>query len=472
MFSARLNDLRHTTSFRLGLLFVGLFGAASLLLFGFVYSQTLHYVSHEIDAWLSRESIGRASMNAGELARSLDARTTTEPDRDRPIALFRPDGTWVAGDRAIMPAPLPPMDRPFHLTMQRDGEAAPFRGIIHRLASEDILLVAQDMRRVDGFRVALLSSSLWAGGAALLLGLIGAVVAGTGALGRLDRVTSTTEHIINGDLSRRLPSDGRGGDLDRLVQVVNRMLDEIERLMHEVRGVTEDIAHDLRTPLTRLLAGLERVQRRGSSTSDFKIVIDEAIAEAKGILTTFAALLRIAEVESGARRSGFKLFDLNTIASDVVELYEPVAESKDTALLLETSDAICAEIIGDSSLLFEALSNLLDNAIKYSPPGSKVSVRVLATDDRLGIEVTDTGPGIPEAEREAVLRRFHRIDKSRTAPGSGLGLSLVAAVAKLHDFQLTISDALPGCRISICGDRQLLGSDRTQAIEQQITATT
>lgn len=468
MFSVRrLGDLQHTTSFRLGLLFAGLFGATTLLLFGFVYSQTLNYVSHEIDAWLSRESIGRATMNAGELGRSLDARTTTEPDGDRPIALFRPDGTWVAGDRTVMPAPLPPVDRPFHLTMQRGGERAPFRGIIHRLASGEILLVAQDMRRVDGFRTALLSSLLWAGGAALLLGLIGAVVAGTGALGRLDRVTRTTEQIIDGDLSHRLPSDGRGGDLDRLVQVVNRMLDEIERLMHEVRGVTEDIAHDLRTPLTRLLAGLERVQRRGSSTSDFELAIGEAIAEAKEILATFAALLRIAEVESGARRAGFKHLNLNIIAADVVELYEPVAESSGTSLGLETSGSTDADIVGDSSLLFEALSNLVDNAIKYSPPGSRVYVRVIATESRLGLEVNDTGPGIPEAEREAVLRRFHRIDRSRTAPGSGLGLSLVAAVAKLHDLELTIGDAHPGCRITLCANR-----DYKQAGDQQITLKT
>jgi signal transduction histidine kinase len=454
MFSVRLRDLRRTTSFRLALLFAGLFGAASLLLFGFVYTRTLDYVSQDIDRWLVRESVGRATTPAGEIERILNARTDAEPDKSRPIALFSPDGRQLAGDPATLPLPLPTVDQPFHLTMSRDGDLAPFRGMIHRLPSGEILLVAQDLRGIRGFRAALLSSLLWSGAAALLLGLVGAGVAGAGALGRIDRVTRAIEGIVDGDLSRRLPTDGRGGDLNRLVQVVNRMLDEIERLMQEVQGVVENVAHDLRTPLTRLLAGLERVRRRQSSAAEYELAVGEAIEDTKEILATFAALLRIAEVESGARRAGFKPFSLNAVASDVVELYEPVAESKGISVLLQTTDAADAGIVGDSSLLFEALSNLLDNAIKYSPAGSHVSLRVLAGAGQLGMEVSDSGPGIPEAEREAVLRRFYRLDKSRAAPGSGLGLSLVAAVAKLHDLHLSIGDAHPGCRITIWGNRE------------------
>jgi signal transduction histidine kinase len=453
MFSVRLRDLRQTTSFRLALLFAGLFGAASVLLFGFVYTCTLDYVSRDVDNWLVRETLGRASTPVGDLVRILNARTAAEPDKSRPIALFSADGHRLAGDSAVLPSSLPAADQPFHMTMSRDGELAPFRGMIHRLPSGEILLIAQDMRGIRGFREALLSTLLWAGAAVLLLCLVGAGVAGAGALGRIERITRAIEGIVNGDLTRRLPTDGRGGDLDRLVQVVNRMLDEIEGLMHEVQGVTEDIAHDLRTPLTRLLAGLERVRRRGGSASEYELAVDDAIEETKEILATFAALMRIAEVESGARRAGFRPLSLNAVALDVAELYEPVAESKGMSVLLETVDKADAEIVGDSSLLFEALSNLLDNAIKYSPAGSRISLRVLATDGQLGIEVSDSGPGIPEADRDAVLRRFHRLDKSRTAPGSGLGLSLVAAVAKLHDLHLAIGDAHPGCRITIWRDR-------------------
>jgi signal transduction histidine kinase len=456
MFSVRLSDLAQTTSFRLGLLFAGLFGAASLFLFGFVYSRTFDYVSHDVHGWLAREIVGRAVTPAADLERALNARAAAEPDKTRSIALFDSNGRWIAGDPATLPSPPPPEGQPFRLTMRRNDIDAPFLGMAHRLPTGEVLLVARDMRDVQGFRATLLSSLLSAGAVALLLALIGATITGMGALDRIDRVTRAIERIIGGSLSERLPSDGRGGDLDRLIQVVNRMLDEIERLMHEVKGVTENIAHDLRTPLTRLLAGLERVRRRGATVAEYEAAVDETIVEAKEILSTFSALLRIAEVESGARRAGFSSLDLNTVAADVVELYEPVAEGKGISLWLAAAGETSAEVIGDSNLLFEALSNLVDNAIKYSGSGSRVVVRVLATEGRLGVEVSDTGDGIPEAEREAVLRRYHRVDRSRTAPGSGLGLSLVAAVAKLHELHLAIEDGSPGCRITLWWDRNAL----------------
>jgi signal transduction histidine kinase len=354
-----------------------------------------------------------------------------------------------------LPQGAPPFDQPFLFTVQQGSEAAQFRGIVHPMPTGEALLVAQDMRGAQAFRQAMLSALLPAAAAALLFGLAGAVVAGRGALGRIERVTRTIERIVNGNLSERLPSNGRGGDIDRLIAVVNGMLDEIERLVHEVKGVTEDIAHDLRTPLTRLLAGLERVHRRATSAAEYETAmgaIGAAIIETKGILATFAALLRIAEVESGARRAGFTTVDLNAVATDVAEFYEPVAEAKGISLSLEPAAAGSANAAGDPSLLFEAISNLVENAIKYSPSASSVRMRVVATRDRVGVEVSDSGPGIPAEQRDIVLRRFHRLDRSRAMPGSGLGLSLVAAVAKLHEFHLAIEDAHPGCRIVLWSD--------------------
>src|SRR5205807_1257791 len=218
------------------------------------------------------------------------------------------------------------------------------------------------------------------------------------------------------------------------------------------KGVTDEIAHDLRTPLTRLLAGLERARRRAHSVAEYGGAVDEAIAETRGILATFGALLRIAEVEAGARRAGFTTLDLNTLAADVSDFYEPLAERKGISLLLE-AEGTPAEIAGDPSLLFEAISNLVDNAIKFTPPGGQVILRILDGSDRLGFEVCDTGPGIPEAERNAVLQRFHRAERSRHTPGSGLGLSLVAAVARLHGLHLVIDDAGPGCRVRLWRDQ-------------------
>jgi len=192
---------------------------------------------------------------------------------------------------------------------------------------------------------------------------------------------------------------------------------------------------------------------RGAAYADrhvepFLEQVDEAIVEIRDLLATFAALLRIAEVEAGARRAGFTTVDLATVAEDVAELFEPVAESHGISLSLKIGRDMPA-ITGDPSLLFEAIGNLVDNAIKYTPPGGRVTVRTYTTDHRLGIEVSDTGPGIAAAERNAVLRRFHRTEKSRNTPGCGLGLSLVAAVANLHGLHLVIEDAGPGCRVTL-----------------------
>jgi signal transduction histidine kinase len=448
MSSVGLSDIPRTTSFRLALLFLGLFGTASLTLFGFMYWQTAGYVSRGVDGWLKNEMASRVATHSSERLRQLNERAALDPDGHRPMALFAESGQWLAGTPATLPSPLPPMDQPFHFTLSRGGEAAPFRGTLHRLASGGVLLVAQDMREIHQFRDLLLGAMASGGLVVLVLGMTGAAIVGAGALGRIDGVTRAIEHVIEGDLSKRLPSRGTSGDLNRLIHVVNRMLDEIERLIHQVKGVTDDIAHDLRTPLTRLLAGLERVHRRGGTAEEYGAAVEDAIVETRGILLTFGALLRIAEVEAGARRAGFILLDLTTLAADAADFYEPLAERKGVALSLEIAPAP-AMMPGDPSLLFEAIGNLVDNAIKFTPPKGRVVLRVIASDDHLGFEVSDSGPGIPLAERTAVLRRFHRAEKSRHTAGCGLGLSLVAAVAKLHGLKLTIDDVVPGCRVRL-----------------------
>jgi signal transduction histidine kinase len=445
------------------LLFLALFGTASLSLFGFLYWQTADYLARGVDDWLAREIGSRASADPAELNRQIAGRKILDPGGRRPFALFDATGHWIAGGVATLPSPLPAMDQVFDFSLQRGGELVAFRGIAHLLPSGDIFMAAQDMRESGEFRDLLIGAMASSGLVVLVLGLTGAAMIGAVALGQIDRVTQSIERIVNGDLSGRLPSGGRGGDLNRLIRIVNRMLDEIERLMGEVKGVTEDIAHDLRTPLTRLLGGLERAHRRADSVEEYAAAVDEAIAETKGVLVTFGALLRIAEVEAGARRAGFAAVDLVTVAADVAELYEPVAESKGIALSRETDEGNgSAEIAGDPSLLFEAISNLVDNAIKFTPAGGRVMLRILNAGNRLGIEVTDTGSGIAEAERHAVLRRFHRIDKCRHTPGSGLGLSLVAAVAKLHALHLAIEDAEPGCRVTLWRDRAALRDSAPQ----------
>jgi signal transduction histidine kinase len=460
----RTLDLLRTTGFRLALLFLTLFAAASLILFGFLYWQTAFYLTSRVDAWLSREqTVWLAARAPAELAQRLNDRAARDPEGQRPFAIFDRDGNRIAGGRVSLPTPLPPMNVPFEFSIDRAGESEPFRGLAGRLPSGAILLVSQDVREMREFRELLLRAMAWGGVMFICVGLVGAVVTGAGALRRIEGIAGAIERIVNGHLAERLPTHGKDGDLDRLVHVVNAMLDDIERLMHEVKGVTDGIAHDLRTPLTHLLAGLERARRRAASADEYAAAVEDAIIETKGILSTFGALLRISQVEDGARRAGFKTVDLATVAADVTEFYEPLAEAKDVSLSLETKGP--AEMEGDPNLLFEALGNLVDNAVKFTSAGGRVVVQICRPDGELTVSVADTGPGIPVEERESVLRRFYRAEKNRRTPGSGLGLTLVAAVARLHGLALAIDDANPGCRVTL---RQNHGQGKQKVSEHRV----
>jgi signal transduction histidine kinase len=447
----RLTDLPRTTSFRLALLFLLLFGAASLVLFGFLYRETNGYLMRMADDWLRREQVGFAQMEEAAFFDRLRAHVIADSAVERPFTLFDASGHWIAGNHLdVSPRLLvsAPSDRPFNFAVTDNGQSLAYRGMVHRGPSGNLLLIAQSVSGANQFDAVLIHALLVGGLVTGCLGLFGAAVAGADAVRRIDAVTDATQRIVAGDLSRRLPVHGRTGDLDRLAHVINGMLDEIERLIHEVKGVCDNIAHDLRTPLTRLLAGLERAHRRACTREAFATAVEDAIVETRAVLRTFSAMLRISEVESGARRIGFTSVDLAQVVTDVAEFYEPLADEKGVSLDWRP-DGAAVTLAGDPSLLFEAIGNLVDNAIKFTPSCGHVTLCTLSDPDRIGVEVSDTGPGIPSEERNAVSRRFYRLEQSRSAPGSGLGLALVAAIARLHGMQLLIADATPGCRITL-----------------------
>jgi len=451
MCSVRLVDLPRTTSFQLALRFLLLFGAASLALFAFLYWQTANYIAVRTDDWLVRaQAIFSESDEAG-LRQRLGAYLVAAPSLERPLTLFDAAGRRLAGSMLDLPAAkiaTLPHDRLTEFTIRQGNRTTTFRAILHQRASGEVLLVARDMDDAHTFDRILIDAFIWGGLFTAVLGLVGAAIVGAGSVRRIDAITRAIQRIVSGDLSERLPTQGRRDDFDRLAVVINGMLAEIERLMQEVKGVCDNIAHDLRTPLTRLLAGLERTRRRSGPIEDHAFAIDEAIAEMRGVLKTFAALLRISEVESGARRAGFTDADISEVLADAVELYEPAAEASGIRLWLAPQDNP-AVIRGDPNLLFEVVANLIDNALKFTQRGGCVTVRGFAGNGTIGFEVEDTGPGIPVAERDAVQRRFYRTEASRHTPGSGLGLALVVAVARLHGMDLTIASANPGCRITI-----------------------
>ncbi|WP_428493273.1 sensor histidine kinase [Rhodopila sp.] len=466
----RLVDLPRTTSFQLALRFLLLFGAASLILFGFLYWQTAVYVRGRVDDWLTREQSVFGPMERDNLLRRLTAHVVADPTLERPFTLFDGSGQRVAGTTLDLPVGMlaaMPQDVAMAFDLARGGQDIKFRGILHRRPAGELLLIARSMEGQRKFAAVLIDAFVWGALFTTLLGLIGAAIVGADSVRRIDAVTRAIRRIVGGDLSERLPTHDRADDLDRLAVVINDMLGELERLMREVKGVCDNIAHDLRTPLTRLLAGLERSRRRNGSTEDYAAAIDEAVQETRGVLNSFAALLRIAEVESGARRTGFLDTDLREVLADVAELYEPAAEQAGVRLRLIADGGAPLVMRGDPSLLFEAVGNLVDNALKFTPRGGCVTLRVVSGTGGIGIEVVDTGPGIPRDEQDAVLRRFYRAEASRQTPGSGLGLALVAAVARLHGMDLAISDARPGCRVTLV---RLDASDDGAAVVTQAVA--
>jgi signal transduction histidine kinase len=262
-------------------------------------------------------------------------------------------------------------------------------------------------------------------------------------LRRVELVNRTSERVMAGNLSDRVPVGGSGDEFDQLAANLNRMLDQIERLMTAMREVTDDVAHDLKTPLARLRARLELALIGPADGGEPKEAIRAAIDEADRLLATFNALLGIAEAEAGAGRDRMSVLDLSEIARTAVEFYEPVAEERGFSLTLEAEPGV--RIRGDRHLLSQALANLIDNALKYAG-GGEVSVRVLECDGHAALEVADRGPGIPEADRESVFDRFVRLEPSRSTPGNGLGLSLVRAVAHHHDGTAALADNRPGLR--------------------------
>ncbi len=445
----RLIDLRRTTSFRLATLFLAMFGVVSLLLFAYLYVEITGFETERVDDWLLREHAALVRESPEELVRRFNHQSQFDPLHQRPFALFDTQGRHVAGGYPGDRPALPYFNKPFSMRLELADRHPPGRCIAAQIPDGRTALLCQNIRELDHFDEELLHALLSAGVLMLLAGLAGAAIVGVGAVRRLDAVTRSIEEIVAGNLSRRLPLHAKQDDIDRLVGVVNSMLDEIERLMHEVKGVCDAIAHDLRTPLTRLMAGLERAQRRAASEHDYRTALDDAIVETGGVLRTFNALLRISEIESGARQETFVAVDLATVADDVVEFYEPTADEKRLTLDYRRPAPGTFKVQGDPNLLFEALANLVENAIKFAPEAGHVSGELFRDPAGFGITIADDGPGIAPEERQAVLRRFYRAETSRHTPGSGLGLSLASAVAGMHGMSIRFNDVPAGCSVTL-----------------------
>jgi len=288
----------------------------------------------------------------------------------------------------------------------------------------------------------------WASLGALMLAVLGGLLARRTVLRRVETINRTATAIVQGDLSRRVPTQGSSDEFDQLVRTINAMLQQIEHLVEGVRNASNVVAHDLRTPLAELRTRLEALIRAHPPEYATYDEIHKAVDDIDRIINIFNALLRLAEIESGIRRSGFRTVDLTEVTTQVAELYGALAEEKGVTLTFQVSPGI--QVLGDPNLIAQAVGNLLDNAIKFTPSQGKVSLRVAQSAEGLvEIEVSDNGPGIAKAERASVTKRFYRGDRRAAMEGTGLGLSLVDAVAHLHGGTLSLSDKSPGLAASL-----------------------
>jgi signal transduction histidine kinase len=447
--SVRLPDFARTSTFRWTLAIAGAFVLYTSALFGFVYWQTASYLISENDVLLAQELRVFAANAPQERLEQIDDRLSKDPRHVKVAGLFGADGRRIAGNIESLPPGLAPDVPAVAVIVRLEGGERQNQKVklaAHPLPSGEVIVIGRNIDEIA--EVAEIVG--WAIALGLLPAFVLAVAIGMvlslRALRRLSDVNRRIQRIVAGDLRERLPTRGSDDPFDQLAAGVNRMLGEIEALIQEIAGIGDNIAHDLRTPLTRVRVRLERGRKHASTLEESRAVADQAIAGLDQSLAIITALLRIAEIEHSRRLDSFSEVRLGPLLREVGDLYEPIAEDKRVALRVEAADE--ATVHGDRDLLFEAVVNLVDNAVKFTPEGGRVDLALLCRDGESVIRVSDTGPGIPETEREAVTKRFYRSDKSRSTEGLGLGLSLVAAIIKLHGFRLTIA-AGPGCTAEI-----------------------
>ncbi|MBS0548618.1 MAG: HAMP domain-containing histidine kinase [Proteobacteria bacterium] len=442
-----LTRILRSASFRLTLGYAALFVVSAVVLFGTVYLTATAAMQSDMQAVLRTEAYQLAEIHrrfgllglAEQITRRMNFRTRG------PIyyLLQAPTRQVLVGNLPGMP----PVNGVVDFVRDNDAEEpanarSKLTGFGLTLADGSFILVAQDASRLIDMQHAIESAFAWAAGVMLFLAVAGGMLLAGNFLRRIDTIGRTSRAIMEGDLSARVPVRGTNDELDQLVVGLNAMFDRIQHLMEGLRQVSNDIAHDLRTPLGRLRQRLEDAREHATTTAEYAAAADAAIAEADLLLETFSALLRIAQMEAGAQKSGFADVDLSDVARSVGEAYLPSAEDSQHTLRLAIEPGVTIQ--GDRQLLAQMLSNLVENALTHTPAGSTVSL-TLGAGPR--IVVADNGPGIPEAERERVFDRFYRLDRSRTTAGSGLGLALVKAIATLHGLGVRIEDNAPGLRL-------------------------
>jgi len=444
----RLFSALRTAAFRLTVIYAVLFVVSLAVILAIVIALVDRSMRDQLSV-AAREDAALLARSY-QIGRGHDGRALRDTRGGPPTYFFvrRADGAQPVADF------LPPgiVEGPFEVA---DSRVSPPRevelgsrliGYGLRLHDGSYVAAARDDDPVHETMEAVVEAATTAGLVALTLALLGGLLMSAISLRRVDSFDRTARAIFDGDLTRRMPFRGTGDEFDRLAASLNRMLDRISALMEGLRQVSTDVAHDLRTPLSRLRQRLEDLGK-SELTSGQQETVDAAVAEADAILCLFAALVQIAKVEGGSLRSRFEDVDLEAVATEVGEVYQAVAEGAGHSLVVEAESGVVVR--ANRELLVQLIVNLVENAITHTPHGTSIKLGVARRSGSAVLTVTDDGPGIPPDERARVFGRFYRLDRSRSTPGTGLGLALVGAIAELHGAGIELTDNLPGARFTL-----------------------
>ncbi len=448
--STQIRRWSRTYGFRITLLYVALFGVSILILFGVIYWITAEFMEAQLRAAIATELSSLVDgFDSSGIDSTVDAIARRVGSREHESSYYLLQdaaGRKVSGNLPAMPAVAGWYELPIPARGEDTDSSDTLMAQGQPLSNGWFLAVGQDTDQFTDFEDLILNIAAGSLATAFALALIGGLATSASMLRRVTAITDAGRDIMRGNLARRIALRGSGDEFDRLSANLNEMLDRIQMLMDGLRQVSNDIAHDLRTPLTRLRQRLEIARTKATTVPDYETAVDKAIAETDEILDTFGALLRIAQIEAGTRRAAFTAVDLSGVLQTIVETYAAVAEDHQHELASRIAEGVTVQ--GDRQLLTQMIANIVENAIRHTPAGTRIELELAAASEPV-CTIRDNGPGIPEPERQKVFRRFYRLDSSRATPGSGLGLSLVAAVAELHRIAVEIGDNQPGLRVTL-----------------------
>jgi signal transduction histidine kinase len=441
-----LNKILRTSAFRLTLLYAAIFCASFIALFAAIYWSTAFYMDRQLDDTVSSElaeiQSDAAGKDVGYLQALVENLTRSSPGFFYLLQDSRQN--VLAGNLSSLDPRVGIVDR---LRIEVQGRTQLLRGRGVRLPNGHFLFVALSTFELHKMQTAIARTFIWGLGATIFISLCSGAIISLVMLARVEALGRISREIVNGDLTRRIPLRGSNDEFDRLAISLNTMFDRIEGLVEGLRQVSSDIAHDLRTPLTRLRQRIETSLRKAEDVNSLRVAFEAALIDVDSILSTFGALLRIAQLEASDRRTHFATVDLSEVLRTAVELYVPMAEERAQTITEIIDEELTVR--GDKELLLQLFANLVENAVRHSGDGAAIRIETVIRDGGVAVLIADNGPGIPPEHRIRVFQRFFRLDASRTTPGSGLGLSLVKAIATLHEMSIELLSNEPGLLVLV-----------------------